>query len=116
MGYDGLNDQEESQLFGTGFGIDPANDNYKYFRSSDYDSNNASILTRYKNYNNTQGNSPTNNLSTESYPTSATTYPDTEDIDKDQTMNSVESYYQYRVSLNKNKDKLNDNAPIKRTH
>ena len=102
IGLDGINDEEEIQKFGTGFGLDPANDNYSYFRSSEYDTNDASVLTRYKRYNNTQGNSPTNNLSTESYPTSATTYPDTEDIDKDQTMNSVESYYQYKVSLNKN--------------
>ncbi|WP_457616301.1 T9SS outer membrane translocon Sov/SprA [Lutibacter sp.] len=101
IGLDGLNDDEEVQLFGTNFGPDPANDNYMYFRSSEYDANNASILTRYKKFNNTQGNSPTNNLSTESYPTSATTYPDVEDINKDQTMNAVESYYQYKVSLNK---------------
>ena len=101
IGLDGINDEEEIQQFGTTFGLDPANDNYSYFRSSEYDSNDASVLTRYKRYNNTQGNSPTNNLSTESYPTSATTFPDTEDIDKDQTMNSVESYYQYKVSLNK---------------
>jgi cell surface protein SprA len=101
VGFDGLNDAEEIEKFGTAFGPDPSNDNYEYFRSSNHDANNASILLRYKNYNNTQGNSPTNNLSTESYPTSATTYPDTEDIDKDQTMNSVESYYQYKVSLNK---------------
>jgi len=102
IGLDGINDEEELQQFGSGFGLDPANDNYSYFRSSEYDNSDASILTRYKRYNNTQGNSPTNNLSTENYPTSATTYPDTEDIDKDQTMNSVESYYQYKVSLNKN--------------
>ncbi len=102
IGLDGINDDEEIQLFGTSFGQDPANDNYSYFRSSEYDSSDASILTRYKKYNNTQGNSPTNNLSTENYPTSATTFPDTEDINKDQTMNSVESYYQYKVSLNKN--------------
>ncbi|MFZ2284615.1 MAG: cell surface protein SprA, partial [Lutibacter sp.] len=102
IGFDGLNDTEETQLFGTAFGPDPANDNYSYFRSSEYDASNASILTRYKKFNNTQGNSPTNNLSTESYPTSATTFPDVEDINKDQTMNTVESYYQYKVSLNKN--------------
>ena len=102
IGFDGLNDEEERAKFGTTFGEDPANDNYQYFRSSEYDNTDASIITRYKKFNNTQGNSPTNNLSTESYPTSATTYPDTEDIDKDQTMNSVESYYQYKVSMNKN--------------
>lgn len=102
IGLDGINDDEELQLFGNAFGPDPANDNYSYFRSSEYDANDASILTRYKKFNNTQGNSPTNNLSPENYPTSATTFPDTEDIDRDQTMNSVESYYQYKVSLNKN--------------
>ena len=102
VGFDGLNDDEELAKFGSNFGSDPSNDNYMYFRSTEYDNSNASIINRYKKFNNTQGNSPTNNLSTESYPTSATTYPDTEDINKDQTMNSVESYYQYKVSLNKN--------------
>jgi cell surface protein SprA len=102
VGLDGLNDDEEVALFGAQFGDDPANDNYKYFRSSEYDEIDASIIQRYKKFNNTQGNSPTNNLSPESYPTSATTFPDTEDIDRDQTMNTVESYYQYKVSLNKN--------------
>ncbi|MDV7186234.1 cell surface protein SprA [Lutibacter sp. TH_r2] len=100
IGFDGLTDEKELELFGSGFGDDPSNDNYTYFRSSDYDNQDASILTRYKKYNNTQGNSPTSSMSPESYPTSATTYPDTEDINKDQTMSSVESYYQYRVSLN----------------
>ncbi|WP_231961652.1 T9SS outer membrane translocon Sov/SprA [Urechidicola croceus] len=102
IGFDGLNDEEEVALFGTAFGEDPSSDNYRYFRGSQYDAENASILTRYKQFNNTQGNSPTANLSNESFPTSATTYPDVEDINKDQTMNSVESYYQYRVSLNAN--------------
>jgi cell surface protein SprA len=102
VGLDGLNDEQEIQQFGTAFGPDPANDDYSYFRSSEYDANNATIIERYKKYNNTQGNSPTNNLSPENYPTSATTFPDTEDINKDQTMNSVESYYQYKVSINKN--------------
>ena len=102
VGFDGLNDENEKIAF-PAFADkeDPSSDNYMYFRSSKYDSEQASILNRYKRYNNTQGNSPTNNLSPESYPTSATTYPDTEDINKDQTMNSVESYYQYKVSLNK---------------
>ncbi|MGV8945945.1 MAG: cell surface protein SprA [Lutibacter sp.] len=101
IGLDGLNDDEEIQKFGTTFGPDPSHDNYSYFRSSVYDAENASVLTRYKKFNNTQGNSPTNNMSPESYPTAATTFPDVEDINRDQTMNTVESYYQYKVSLNK---------------
>lgn len=100
IGYDGLNDAEEIAMFGSAFGDDPSADNYRYFRGSQYDSENASILTRYKDYNNTQGNSPTSSLSGESFPTSATTFPDVEDINKDQTMNTVESYYQYKISMN----------------
>ncbi|GAB1308142.1 cell surface protein SprA [Urechidicola sp. KH5] len=100
IGIDGLNDEEETAMFGTTFGPDPSSDNYRYFRGSQYDADDATILTRYKAFNNTQGNSPTASLSEESFPTSATNYPDVEDINKDQTMNTVESYYQYRVSMN----------------
>jgi len=113
LGLDGLNDSEEQTRFSdflnqlppavkTQIQGDPASDNYHYFRGTNFDSENASIINRYKNFTNTQGNSPTANLSTESYPTSATSFPDIEDIDRDQTMNTVESYYQYKVSLNQN--------------
>ncbi|MEN8123558.1 MAG: cell surface protein SprA [Bacteroidota bacterium] len=102
LGFDGINDEDEAVKFGSNFGNDPAADNFHYFRGSDLDSENASILSRYRNFNLTQGNSSTPNNSPESYPTSATSYPDIEDINKDQTMSAVESYYQYKVSLNKN--------------
>ncbi|HIE31350.1 MAG TPA: cell surface protein SprA, partial [Methanosarcinales archaeon] len=39
-------------------------------------------------------------MSSESYPTAGTQYPDTEDINKDQTMSTAESYYSYKISLN----------------
>jgi cell surface protein SprA len=65
------------------------------------DNEDASVIKRYKNFNNTQGNSPTINQSRESYPTASTTYPDVEDINRDQTMNTVESYYQYKISMDK---------------
>ena len=50
----------------------------------------------------TEGNSPTINNSAENYPTSATTFPDVEDINKDQTMSAIESYYQYKVLAEQN--------------
>ena len=109
LGLDGLNDTEEATRFGNQFGNDPANDNYNYFRGSNLDANNASILTRYRNFNKTQGNSPTVNNSTESYPTSATSFPDIEDINKDQTMSSVESYFQYKVDIDPNKFSVGQN-------
>ncbi len=99
LGLDGLDDATEITKFGSIFGSDPSSDNYKYFRGSDYDNQNASVITRYKQFNNTQNNST--NDPKESFPTAATTYPDVEDINRDQTMNTVESYYEYKVSLNK---------------
>ena len=107
VGFDGLNDLEERSfdgINGTNYAnlIDPAADNFQFFRGNELDVIDASIITRYKNYNNTEGNSPTLNQSTESYPISSTTYPDVEDINKDQTMNTVESYYEYKVSMNRN--------------
>ena len=78
---------------------DPANDNYHYFRGSDFDRIEAPILYRYKRINNPQGNSPDSNNRTESYDTSYKTTPDVEDINQDYTLNEYEKYYQYRISL-----------------
>jgi cell surface protein SprA len=78
---------------------DPSSDNYRYFRSREWDAAEADILTRYKYYNNMEGNSPTSEQSPEPYPTSATTLPNTEDINRDNTLNKSEAYYQYRISI-----------------
>ena len=78
---------------------DPANDNYHYFRGSDFDRIEAPILRRYKRINNPQGNSPDSNDRTESYDTSYKTTPDVEDINQDYTLNEYENYYQYRISM-----------------
>ena len=109
IGLDGLKNEDELAFYQPKvFDVnklnlnDIASDNFQYFRSTAFDNANASIIKRYKNFNNTEGNSPTANQSTESYPTSSSTYPDVEDINKDQTMNTVESYFEYKVSLNKN--------------
>ncbi|CAM1334480.1 cell surface protein SprA [Tenacibaculum aestuariivivum] len=110
IGLDGLNDDDEkthlkerhnftdTQI--ATFGTDPAGDNFQYFRGGAIEASSPSVLSRYKNFNGTEGNSPTAAQSTESYPTSSTAYPDTEDINKDQTMNPVNSYFEYEVSLN----------------
>ena len=101
VGLDGLTDTEEREKYPELASLDdPASDNFKYYRGADLDDLDASIISRYKLFNNTQGNSPTLNQSPESYPTSSSTYPDVEDINKDQTMNTVESYFEYKVSLN----------------
>src|SRR5574344_1177847 len=116
VGYDGLTDAEE-QTFGDyqkfltaiqgvvspavfdSIMADPANDDYHYFRGSDFDKKKASILERYKHINSPQGNSPDTDEQTESYDTSYKTTPDVEDINQDYTLNEYEKYYQYHVSI-----------------
>ena len=114
VGYDGLTDEEERSYpayaaFLNGITVndslraawnnDPANDDYHYFRGSDYDAEQRSILDRYKRINMPQGNSPDSDQQTEGYDTSYKTYPDVEDINQDYTLNEYERYYQYRVSI-----------------
>ena len=114
VGLNGLNDAEErshpayadflSQVnvndsVRTAWNQDPANDNYHYFRGSDYDAERRSILDRYKRINMPQGNSPDSDQQTEGYDTSYKTYPDVEDINQDYTLNEYERYYQYKVSI-----------------
>lgn len=80
---------------------DPSSDNYSYYRNSKYDGEKADILTRYKAYNNHEGNSPSDLDNNESYPTSGTSLPDIEDINRDNTLSEGESYFTYRVDLDK---------------
>lgn len=116
VGYNGLTDEEE-RAFGSyqeyltaiqgkvsaaqldSIMNDPANDDYHYFRGSDFDRIQAPILQRYKRINNPQGNSPDSDTRNESYDTSYKTTPDVEDINQDYTLNEYEKYYQYRVSI-----------------
>ena len=79
---------------------DPAGDDYHYFRGSDFDAKQTSILERYKRINNPQGNSPANDNQTEGYDTSYKTGPDVEDINQDYTLNEYERYYQYHIPIN----------------
>ena len=78
---------------------DPANDNYHYFRGSDFDERKTSILDRYKRINMPQGNSPDSDQQTEGYDSSYKTFPDVEDINQDYTLNEYERFLQYHVSI-----------------
>ena len=75
---------------------DPAGDDYHYFRGSDYDAQELDILSRYKRYNGTEGNSEE---STERYASAGKSTPDVEDINEDNTLNSTEKYFEYKISL-----------------
>ena len=122
VGFDGLRDEDEltfynedylqklEQLYGPDSEAylqalaDPSNDNYHYFRGSDYDADPqySSVLERYKQFNGTDGNSPTDAQNPEAYPTAATTLPDVEDINRDNTLSETERYFQYKVELDPN--------------
>ncbi|TLX75377.1 cell surface protein SprA [Labilibacter sediminis] len=78
---------------------DPASDDYHYFRGSDYDQQELSILDRYKNFNGPEGNSVSSEYSPEPYPTASNSFPDQEDINRDNTLSENESYFQYKVTL-----------------
>lgn len=118
VGFDGLNDDGERRKrnndylnkLATTFGVgsnayknafnDPSIDNYTWYRDPSFDVSNANILTRYKNYNNPQGNSPVSNNNT--FSPAATVYPDNEDLNRDNTLNETEQYFQYKVDLKPN--------------
>ena len=88
---------------------DPAGDNYRFYRNPEYDTENADILTRYKRFNGTEGNSPDASNSNTSYTTTATSLPDIEDINNDNTLNEYERYYQYKVELKPEKMAIGTN-------
>lgn len=116
IGIDGMTDPEESVFHQSwlsslqaaldpdayaAYAADPSADNYLYFRGSEQDNANngdgADILERYKKFNGYEGNS--NTATPEGFPIAATTIPNTEDINQDITLNTIESYFQYQVSL-----------------
>ena len=114
VGLDGLSDTDEASFYSgflsnlqtrlnpeafAGVAEDPSSDNFHYYRGSDYDQEKKSILERYKRYNGMEGNSPTSEQSTEPYPTTGSTIPNVEDINRDNTLSESESYYYYKVSI-----------------
>ncbi|MDP2387366.1 MAG: cell surface protein SprA [Bacteroidota bacterium] len=115
VGYDGVKNSDErtyftaylSSLSGSTFdaaNADPSGDNYHFYRGDDFDNNaEANTLYRYKWFNNMEGNSPTvaqyEALNNDKYPTTATTIPNTEDVNKDNTLSETEAYYQYRIKI-----------------
>ena len=78
---------------------DPSGDDFRYYRSTLYDDNDVKINDRYKFFNNPEGNSPVDGDSDEDYMTSATAYPNVEDINRDNTLSESENYYQYVIDL-----------------
>jgi hypothetical protein len=116
VGFDGLNDSAEISkrrsdyldLLAANFGVgskayqdalaDPSADNYHYYRGDDLDASGTGILGRYKLFNNPQGNSPISSGNSQ-FSQAATLYPDQEDLNRDNTLNETEEYFQYTIDL-----------------
>ncbi len=112
VGFDGLGDANERTFFlnylnwfsaqgssPSNIFTDPSGDNYQYFRGASLDANLSNVIERYKNYNGTDGNSPTQDQTGLDYVSTATTLPDIEDLNRDNTLSEGESYYEYKISL-----------------
>ncbi|KPM31355.1 Protein involved in gliding motility SprA [Croceitalea dokdonensis DOKDO 023] len=93
IGFDGLSDADEASIY-NGPAEDPALDNYVYYLNRE-----GGILERYLDFNNPDGNSPVEVTNTNR---GSTTLPDVEDVDRDLTMNTVNSYYEYRIPIRPN--------------
>lgn len=78
---------------------DPAGDNFHYFRGSDYEEREAHIFDCYKYYNGTEGNSTAS--SENNFTSTAVNTPDCEDLNRDNTLNETEQYYEYILEIDK---------------
>ncbi|MBF9143163.1 T9SS outer membrane translocon Sov/SprA [Hymenobacter properus] len=104
VGLDGLNnDAERAKAVAAapqvGYGPayqnlpDPSGDDFRHHLDPSYDQSNTKLLGRYKNYDGYEGNSPENSQ------LSSTAYPDKEDLNRDNVVQDVERYYEYRMHL-----------------
>ena len=59
---------------------------------------NTGILGRYKLFNNPHGNSPLATTGSD-FASAFTLYPENEDLNRDNTLNESEEYFQYRVDV-----------------
>jgi cell surface protein SprA len=115
VGFDGLPDSAEQRKFGPyvsqisgtlnpgarqAVQNDPSNDNFRHYRDAAFTDQNG-ILERYKNINNPQGNSPVATNADE-FSTAFTMYPDQEELNRDNTLNETEEYFQYQIHLTPN--------------
>ncbi|QED39105.1 cell surface protein SprA [Antarcticibacterium arcticum] len=92
VGYDGLGDAEEALQFPNFSNLpDPSGDNYEYFLNRT-----GNVVERYKNYNGIDGNSPPEVGNTNR---GNSTLPTTEDLNRDNTMNTIDSYFEYDIKL-----------------
>jgi len=95
VGLDGLTNVNEGAVYNNyASQPDPAADDYKYFLNAS-----GGILDRYRDFNGLEGNSA---VDINDANRASTTDPDVEDINKDNTMNTINAYYEYSVDVKPN--------------
>ncbi|PKG41219.1 T9SS outer membrane translocon Sov/SprA [Psychroflexus sp. MES1-P1E] len=105
VGYDGLLNSDEALKFPAFANFeDPSNDDYQYYLDGDGD-----LLNRYRNFNGMEGNSPVE-VTENNRGNSA--FPDVEDINLDNTMNTIDSYYEYEVPVFPNMSVENNTSTV----
>jgi len=85
---------------------DPSNDNFRYYVGDYYDSLQADILTRYKDFNGMEGNSTESDNEDLG---AVTQYPDMEDVNRDNTLDNYEAYYQYKIHFSPDQMNVGEN-------
>ncbi|WP_448519241.1 T9SS outer membrane translocon Sov/SprA [Rhodoflexus sp.] len=109
VGMDGLNDEGERQFFrdylnqvrgrvsGAAFAAierDPSADNFSFYLSEEATAQDLKIFDRYRFFNGMDGNSP------EGAGTESNSFlPDNEDLNRDNTLNDIDAYYEYEIDL-----------------
>ena len=89
-GFDGVTDTAEIAKYPDFAAYpDPSADNYQFYLESSGD-----LITRYRNYNGFEGNSPVNVTNDNR---GNTTFPDVEDVNRDNTMNTINAYFKFEV-------------------
>ncbi len=123
VGLDGLNDSKEAifyrdylQEIAQTYGVnsiayekaisDPSNDNFIFYLDSYFDSLQTGVLERYKYFNGMEGNSA---LSEDNNYSAVSQFPDMEDVNRDNTLDNYEAYYQYRVHLSPDQMQVGEN-------
>jgi len=120
LGLDGLNDNDERAKYEDyldslrtiglprSVELDPAADNYVYFNNEDFNNNSGvnDVLERYKLNNNPQGNSPDVSTTARNFQR-GNPVPDKEDLNNNRSLDSDESFYEYKIKLTREGDSLN---------
>ncbi|MEQ9426448.1 MAG: cell surface protein SprA [Cyclobacteriaceae bacterium] len=111
VGLDGLRNDEEGNFFNDNYINqlsvnpdarsrileDPSGDNFLHYLDPIHEDLDNKVIDRYKNWNGIDGNSPISN--NRDFTNSGTNLPDNEDLNNDNSISDLESYYEYRVNL-----------------